>query len=129
MYQSKPIFKQQLKQNIASCSSDNCDCCDIYYSTTSSEASDSLTSLTSTSSTSDTASTCSCDNNQTTGEQARAKHQQELKQNRIELNWIDHFTDRNSIVNYIKYLDDEDSNSAAKLNRATKSVKKRFKKR
>lgn len=107
---SKPIFKQ----SIASCSSDNCDCCDVYYSSDDDELTESYSSsLTSTASSTD--SLCSCDTNQ-----------QINKDSKLELSWIDHFTDRYGRVSYIKFLDEC---SEPKSKQPKTGAQKKFKKR
>lgn len=113
MFQNKPIFKQ----SVASCSSDNCNCCDVYSSDYSSDESSSVTSTT------ETDSTCSC-NDLKTGE-----HHERFKKHKTELSWVDHFTDRKGIVNYIKYLDDKELNRSNSSTNRLKNVQKKFKKR
>lgn len=147
----KPIFKQ----SIASCSDDHdCKCCDVYSSgeyddessessySTSTTSSNSLTSTSSssskvTSNTDETNSTCSCDRNCRHGRQSNRhknvhrsyhKHHHQKRAAKSELNWMDHFTNREGILFYIKHIDNELYENI-KLNSTFKTKEEKFKKR
>lgn len=113
MHQNRPIFRQ----SIASCSSDNCDCCDVYYS----DEDESEEDLSSSSSSTETDSTCSCN------DQPVKSRLLPARDGKAELSWIDHFTDRNGVVCYLKYLNEEPNGSPSKT--IPKSAQKKFKKR